>query len=157
MSKCHCKFACNNSLTIANIWLAQSQKQLNETEAQKVRTEIEYIISKNLREWAEYDSTKQNADTYKKWVEGKLPQMEKELEIRAQELGVEKTRVVLNTIGEVLHTGGLILGASMMGKGGKGVAGATGETTPIPRKRTATFDATTRKFRITKNNEIYDY
>lgn len=93
---------------------AQSRIKLNEQQKQNLRNEVLVSFDTVAQKWKELDIKEKEQTTYTDWINAQMPYIEKQLEIKLKELGIERRRVITQTITETLKA--LALGAATVSK-----------------------------------------
>lgn len=88
--------------TLRNIISATAK---NNKDIEQVTQEMKHKIYTWDLEWRQLDVQEKQQTTYEEWINAQIPKIEKELEIKAEELGIEKKRLwidaVLNTLKDI--------------------------------------------------------
>lgn len=130
----------------------KSKRKLTDQEIEESQARITRMFDRTLIDWAEAENGKINADSYKKWIDNKVPYIEKELNLEAERLGIENKRIWLDFGGDVLKAGASLCILGNIGKGG-----LTQPTIPKPttqsRMSHKEFGQTVRN----RKGRLYDY
>lgn len=126
----------NEELYDTNIKLANGELELlcskikvNERNAEKLRNDVLKSFDEIAQEWKKVDLLEQQTESYTEWLEKRIPQIEKELEIKLQGLGVEKTRLVTECVRDVIKSVLTVAVLKSSFKGGQG----SNQTPPMPK------------------------
>lgn len=80
--------------------IIESQTRVKVSQQQIISMQMEVIAAfeKCAQGWQELDIKERQQTTYEKWIDAQIPNIEKQIELKAQELKLEKTKIVVDGI-----------------------------------------------------------
>ena len=115
---------------VQNLVESNSRVTLNEENKKYLQNEIENHLSELTIKYAELDIKDRQQTTYEDWINAQIPVIEKQLDVKLAELGIEKKKLVINAITDTLKAVAMsaMAASAAMNRGG-GVKNV-GVTTP---------------------------
>lgn len=93
-------------------------EELSKAECNRIANAIQTMWIESLASEENAKANTQNAEAYAKYVESFSENLPKQLELRKQELNVEKWKIGVGAVTETMRTIGYFLGAQQLGDGG---------------------------------------
>lgn len=141
-------------LLVQNVSVAHSQWRLNDQQTRSLYNDTLAMWEKISQGWKDLEIQQQQATTYTDWINAQIPTIQKQLEIRLKELGLEKSRLIVDAITDTLKS--LAMGA--VAASSMGIGKGSNQTPPIEKMgKPVGKSKTTPGVPVYKNNTIWSY
>ena len=153
--KTKCEFAKKElELLVQNISVARSEWRLNDQQTRSLHNETLAMWEKIEQGWTDLSIQQQQATTYTDWINAQIPTIQKQLEIRLKELGLEKSKLIVDAITDTIKS--LAMGAVAASSMGIGKGGNLSPAKPAPTGKGVKPINKNKTIPIYKNNSIWD-
>lgn len=115
---------------LQQIKTSKSQERLNDQQVKDLKDQILARIEETRIKWKAVEVQEKQATSYADWIDAQIPYIEQQIELKLKELGIEKSRVIVDGITNLFKS--IAIGAAAASQLGLGKTGKGGDLSPQP-------------------------